>query len=179
MIRLGSDNQDISNTVTYVFYESIFGLLPSLVPLFDPENIQVLQVCLSQPLLCMCISNWTQNDQNIGCNCKINKNNEMKQTRQTRRMGLIVWPPMQGEEPQRCWSRETMGDSTSLACGWRVNGEDLNLEILLFLKQSHETALINIWEFLSWLWAVLEEEMVINYSPHKMREIKRNDILSL
>ena len=44
MIRLGSDNQDISNTVTYVFYESIFGLLPSLVPLFDPENIQVLQV---------------------------------------------------------------------------------------------------------------------------------------
>ena len=49
MIRLGSDNQDISNTVTYVFYESIFGLLPSLVPLFDPENILVLQVCLSQP----------------------------------------------------------------------------------------------------------------------------------
>ena len=91
----------------------------------------------------------------------------------------IVLPPMQEEEPQRCWSRETMGDSKSLACGWKVNEEDFDLEILLFLKQSYETALINIREFLSWLWAVLEEEMVIKYSPHKMREIKRNDILSL
>ena len=53
MIRLGPDNHDISNPVTYVFYESIFGLLPSLVPLFDPENVQVLQVYLSQPLLCI------------------------------------------------------------------------------------------------------------------------------